>query len=76
MNKMMVSGHRGKKHVRTSHHQTGKSAKIYKLTKEAFEIIEKRTNKNPVEVLVRAIEKGSPKEGIATIEYGGVRYPK
>jgi len=76
MSKLYNAGHKGKKHWMTSGYNTGKIATVYKITKKAFEIIEQRTKKNPIEVLVRAIEVGSPKEGIATIEYGGVRYPK
>lgn len=76
MGKLLVPGHKGKKHVWTSGVQGGKVATIYNVIKKTFEIIEDRTKKNPVEVFVRALETGSPREGVATIEYGGVRYPK
>ncbi|MEK6807486.1 MAG: hypothetical protein AABX75_00500 [Nanoarchaeota archaeon] len=76
MLKLMVAGHKGKKHFRTSNTNTGKLATQYNTIKKAFEIIETKTKKNPVEVLVRALENGAPREGVATIEYGGVRYPK
>jgi len=76
MAKLFVAGHKGKKHWRTSHHNTGKITTVHKIVEKAFEIIEQKTKKNPIEVLVRAIEAGSPKEGTATIEYGGMRYPK
>ena len=76
MNKLMVSGHKGKKHWRTSRHNTGKAITIMKNVKKAFEIIETKTKQNPVQIFVKAIEVGSPREGIATIEYGGVKYPK
>ena len=74
--RMMVTGHRGKKHYHDSGHHTGKYAKISGIVKKAFEIIEQKTKKNPLEVFVRAIEAGTPREGVTTIEYGGVRYPK
>ncbi len=74
--KIMVSGHKGKKHYRSSGHNTGKYLTISRLVKETFEIVEKKTGKNPVQVFVDAIVNGAPKEGITTIEYGGVRYPK
>lgn len=74
--KLMVAGHKGKKHYWTSNVNTGKSATHFKILFNAFNEIEKKTGKNPVEVLVRAIEAAAPREGIATIEYGGVRYPK
>ncbi len=76
MLKLMVAGHKGKKHFRTSNVNTGKLATQYSTIKKTFELIEQRTKKNPIEVFVRALEVGSPREGIATIEYGGVRYPK
>ena len=76
MAKLFVAGHKGKKHWRSSGHNTGKITTVQKIVIKAFEIIEQRTKKNPIEVLVRAIEVGSPKEGTATIEYGGMRYPK
>ena len=61
MLKMMAAGHKGKKHFRTSNINTGKFTTIYNDLKKAFEIIEQRTKKNPVEVLVRALETGSPR---------------
>ena len=76
INKLMVPGHKGKKHFKTSYHITGKSQTTYTIVKEAFQVIEKRLNKNPIEVLVRAIENAAPREEIITIEYGGARYPK
>lgn len=76
MNKMMVPGHKGKKHKLTSGHNTGKAFKIYKSVQKTFEIIESQTKKNPIEVFVRAIENAAPREEITTIEYGGARYPQ
>jgi len=76
INKVLVSGHKGKKHWRTSGRNVGKYHKAYNLVKKAFKLIEQRTKKNPVEVLVRAIENSAPREETTTIEYGGVRYPK
>ncbi|MFA6974183.1 MAG: 30S ribosomal protein S7, partial [Parcubacteria group bacterium] len=39
-------------------------------------LVEKRTGKNPVEALVRAIENSSPRDETTVIEYGGARYPQ
>jgi hypothetical protein len=64
MNKIFISGHKGKKHWRTSGRNVGKSHLVYKITKNVFENIEKKTGKNPIEVLVRAIENSAPREGI------------
>jgi small subunit ribosomal protein S7 len=76
MNKMMVAGHKGKKHKITSGQNTGKSSRLYKIVEKTLTIIENQTKKNPVEVLVRAIENACPREEITTIEYGGARYPQ
>lgn len=76
MNKLMVPGHRGKKHRITSGHCGGKSARVYRIVENAFKIIEQNTKKNPVEVLVKAIENAAPREEINTLEYGGAVYPQ
>jgi small subunit ribosomal protein S7 len=76
MNKLMVPGHKGKKHKITSYKVTGKSQKAYKIMLETLEIIEKQTKQNPIVVVVKAIENSAPREEIVSIEYGGARYPK
>ena len=76
MIRMFVAGHRGKKHVRTSGHMTGKKINAYNVIIRTFEILEKKTKGNPIQAVVDAIEAASPREGITTIEYGGVRYPR
>jgi len=76
INKIAVGGHRGKKHKIEIGHATGKFTKNAKMVIEAFKIIEKRTNQNPVQVLVKAIENAAPRDEVTTIEYGGARYPQ
>jgi small subunit ribosomal protein S7 len=76
INKVMITGHKAKKHFISSGHNTGKAHKAYDLVFKAFEIVESKTKKNPIEVLVKAIENAAPREEIVTIEYGGARYPK
>lgn len=76
INKLMVPGHKGGDHYRSSGHCTGKKDKVSKAVKEAFEIIEDEVDRNPVEVFVIALENAAPREEIVTIEYGGARYPK
>lgn len=75
MNKLGVAGHRGKKH-KIQKKATGKYTKNMKLILEAFEMIEKKTQKNPVQVLVKAIENSAPRDEVTAIEYGGARYPQ
>jgi len=76
INKLMVPGHKSKKHKITSRQCTGKGATTYKLVENAFDIIEKKLNKNPIEVFVKAVENSAPREEVIAIEYGGARYPK
>lgn len=76
INKMMVPGHRGKKHKVSSGHITGKAPHSYAIVLEALELVEKKSKKNPIEVFVKAVENGAPREETLTIEYGGARYPK
>lgn len=77
INKMMGTGHKGKhEHFISSGHFGGNAQLATKIVEKAFEIIEKRTKKNPIEVFVKAVENASPREEIVTIEYGGARYPK
>ncbi len=76
MNKLSVAGHRGKKHKIIMGHSTGKYDKKMGTVLKSFELIEKRTKKNPIEVLVQAIEICSPRDEVTVIEYGGARYPQ
>jgi len=76
INKLMVVGHKAKKHVRSSGHNTGKSVTAYNLVEKTFDLIEQRTKQNPIAVLSKAIENAGPREEVISIEYGGARYPK
>ena len=68
MNKFAVAGHRGKKHRIELGHSTGKYSKNMGIVLDALEIVEKRTNKNPVQVLVTAIENAAPRDEVTIIE--------
>ena len=76
INKLAVAGHRGKKHKIILGRATGKYSKNAAIILEAFADVEKRTGKNPVEILVRAVENAAPRDEITVIEYGGARYPQ
>jgi small subunit ribosomal protein S7 len=53
---------------------TGKKQNALKIVKNAFELIEKRTKKNPIQVFVDAIGNACPCEETTTIIYGGIKY--
>jgi small subunit ribosomal protein S7 len=76
MNRLATAGHRGKKHKIEKGYATGKYSKNMKIILESFSLIEKKTGKNPVIVLVKAIENSAPRDEITVIEYGGARYPQ
>ena len=70
-NKVM---HFGKKYAKNTGKMTGKKTKVLNTVKVAFDIIALKTGKNPVEVLVRAIEYSAPNEDTTRIVYGGTVY--
>ena len=70
-NKLM---HFGKKYAKNTGRMGGKKARMLNTVKTAFEIISLETGKNPIELLVRAIENSSPNEDTTRIVYGGVVY--
>jgi small subunit ribosomal protein S7 len=52
----------------------GKKARTTNMVKHAFEIVNLRTGKNPVELLVKAVENSAPSEDTTRISMGGVVY--
>jgi len=70
-NKLM---HFGKKYAKNTGRMGGKKVQSINTVKTAFEIIHLKTGKNPVEVLVRAVENSAPNEDTTRIVYGGTVY--
>ncbi|HET9773647.1 MAG TPA: 30S ribosomal protein S7, partial [Nitrososphaeraceae archaeon] len=70
-NKLM---HFGKKYAKNTGRMGGKKVKSLNIVKTALDIIFLETGKNPVELLVRAVENSSPNEDTTRIVYGGVVY--
>jgi small subunit ribosomal protein S7 len=66
--------HFGRKYAKNTGRMGGKKARAINIVKTAFEIIHLKTGENPVQVLVRAIEKTAPNEDTTRIAYGGVVY--
>ena len=63
INKLMVPGR-----------SAGKKARATNLVKNAFEIIHLRTEQNPIQILVKAVENSAPCEDTTRISYGGIAY--
>jgi small subunit ribosomal protein S7 len=66
--------HFGKRYAKNTGRMGGKKARAINIVKTAFDIIHLRTGKNPIQVLVKAIENASPNEDTTRIIYGGVVY--
>jgi len=69
---LMVSGHMGKKHKITSGKFGGGYSAALEIVEKALDLIEKKENKNPIEVLVRAIENSALREEIMTYQMGSM----
>jgi len=52
----------------------GKKARATNLVKNVFEIIHLRTEQNPIQILVKAVENSAPCEDTTRISYGGIAY--
>ena len=76
MNRLAVAGHRGKKHKIILGSSTGKYAKNMGIVLNALKAVEEKLKKNPIAVLVKAVENAAPRDEITVIEYGGARYPQ
>ncbi len=72
MTKLFVPGHRGKKHKLTSGHVVGGYQRVFNSVSDAFSMIESRTKKNPIQVLVDAIENGAMYEEVMGYRVGGI----
>jgi small subunit ribosomal protein S7 len=55
---------------------TGKKQRTTRLVREAFETVHERTDENPVQVLVRAVENAAPREETVRLKYGGISVPQ
>ncbi|HUB92331.1 MAG TPA: hypothetical protein VL945_00035 [Candidatus Saccharimonadales bacterium] len=77
INKLMRGGTGkkvGGKVIRTSGRLQGKKLKVLHIVENAFEIIQKKTNKNPVQVFVDALQNSAPIEDTTRVRYGGISY--
>ena len=59
-----------------SEENTGKKQRATRIVRDAFDIVHDRTEENPVQVLVRAVENAAPREETVRLKYGGISVPK
>ncbi|ELY90249.1 30S ribosomal protein S7P [Natrialba hulunbeirensis JCM 10989] len=55
---------------------TGKKQQTLNFVREAFELIHERTEENPIQILVTAVENAAPREETVRLKYGGISVPK
>ncbi len=76
-NKLMRGGTGVKtsgKVIRTDGRLQGQKTKAMKVVEQAMDMVAKRTNKNPVQALVDAVQNSAPREDFTRVSYGGVSY--
>ncbi len=76
-NKLMRGGTGEKtsgKVIRTKGRMQGKKLHALKVVEKAFDLVEKETKENPVQVLIRALENSAPREDVTRVSHGGVSY--
>jgi small subunit ribosomal protein S7 len=76
-NKLMRGGTGVKtsgKVIRTDGRLQGQKTKAMKVVEKALDIVAKRTGKNPVQILVDAVQNSAPREDFTRVSYGGVSY--
>ncbi len=77
MNKLMRGGTGkkvGGKVIRTEGRLQGKKLKVMHIVEKAFDSINKKTSKNPVQVFVDALQNAAPIEDTTRVRYGGISY--
>jgi len=55
---------------------TGKKSKALRVVREAFAELAKKTNENPIQLLVRAVENAAPREEVTRLQFGGISVPR
>ncbi|MFA4955572.1 MAG: 30S ribosomal protein S7 [Candidatus Methanoperedens sp.] len=62
--------------VMREEHNTGAKITVTKTVMEAFEIINKKSNQNPIQIFANAIVNAGPREETVRLQYGGIAVPK
>jgi small subunit ribosomal protein S7 len=55
---------------------TGKKQQATRIVREAFEVVHDRTDENPIQVLITAVENAAPREETVRLKYGGISVPQ
>ncbi len=76
-NKLMRGGtgeKLGGRLIRTHGKLHGKKNRTIGMVREAFDIAQKQTGQNPIQLLVKAVENSAPREETTRVRYGGMSY--
>ncbi len=77
INKLMRGGTGkkvGGKVIRTEGRLQGKKITVMRVVKNAFATVNKQTGKNPLQVLIDALQNSAPIEDTTRVRYGGISY--
>ncbi len=77
VNKLMRGGTGkkvGGKVIRTEGRLQGKKIKVMHIVQKSFDIVNKQTGKNPLQVLINALQNSAPIEDTTRVRYGGISY--
>ena len=77
VNKLMRGGTGkkvGGKVIRTEGRLQGKKVKVMHIVQKSFDIVSKQTGKNPLQVLIDALQNSAPIEDTTRVRYGGISY--
>ena len=69
---MLVPGHIGRRHRLTSKHHAGMLDKSLQIIEHSLAKIEEKTKKNPIQVLVTALENGAIEEEVTSYQLGSI----
>lgn len=58
--------------IRTKGRLQGKKLKVMHIIEDAFEQIHEKTNQNPLQVFIQAVENSAPIEDTTRVRYGGI----
>jgi len=54
----------------------GKKQQALQIVRDAFDIVHERTDENPIQILVSAVENAAPREETVRLKYGGISVPQ
>ncbi|MEF8831557.1 MAG: 30S ribosomal protein S7 [Halobacteriales archaeon] len=55
---------------------TGKKQQTMNMVRDAFDLVYERIERNPVQVLIEAVENAAPREETVRLKYGGISVPQ